>query len=289
MWIQLLTGILLIAAFFLLVIIIDGNRFVIKEYQLSDTKLKKEVTYVLLADLHDKDYGSGNRKLRRAIKKINPDGILVAGDMVSANKGEDYSTALSLLLELSKAYPIYYGNGNHESKIERYPGIYGNAGCSYQTYKNSLIKAGVHFLLNDHIYLPAANIDIYGLETKGEYYQRFFTYPMKENFLKQNLGTPNHNHTNILIAHNPEYFKDYGRWGADLVVSGHIHGGMMRLPLLGGVISPKVRLFPKYDGGIFKEKGTTMIISRGIGDHWPNIRIFNPAELVVIRLSPGNQ
>lgn len=89
-----------------------------------------------------------------------------------------------------------------------------------------------------------------------------------------------------MIAHNPEYFPAYAEWGADLVLSGHVHGGLMRLPFLGGVIAPSMKLFPKYDGGVFEEHGSTMILSRGLGTHTLPIRIFNPGELVVIRLTP---
>ncbi|MDE7197816.1 MAG: hypothetical protein K2O15_02920, partial [Lachnospiraceae bacterium] len=86
--------------------------------------------------------------------------------------------------------------------------------------------------------------------------------------------------------HNPVYFDAYEAWGADLVVSGHVHGGIMRLPVLGGVISPALTLFPKYDGGVFYEKESTMILSRGLSSHTLPIRIFNPGELIVIDLKP---
>ena len=82
------------------------------------------------------------------------------------------------------------------------------------------------------------------------------------------------------------YFPAYAEWGADLVLSGHVHGGIMRLPLLGGVISPTLRLFPRYDGGLFQEGGSTMILGRGLGSHTIPIRIFNPGELVVVELEP---
>ena len=72
----------------------------------------------------------------------------------------------------------------------------------------------------------------------------------------------------------------------DLVLSGHVHGGIMRLPFLGGVISPTLRLFPRYDGGLFREDGSTMILGRGLGSHTIPIRIFNPGELIVVDLEP---
>lgn len=89
-----------------------------------------------------------------------------------------------------------------------------------------------------------------------------------------------------MIAHNPEYFEAYAGWGADLTVSGHVHGGVMRLPFLGGVISPRLTLFPKYDGGMFERNGRFMVVSRGLGTHTLPIRIFNPGELIMIELNP---
>ena len=90
----------------------------------------------------------------------------------------------------------------------------------------------------------------------------------------------------IMIAHDPFYFDAYAETDADLILSGHVHGGIMRLPLLGGVISPRLQLFPKYDGGKFEKNNTTMILSRGLGCHTLPIRIFNPGELICLTLSP---
>ena len=87
---------------------------------------------------------------------------------------------------------------------------------------------------------------------------------------------------NLMIAHNPIYFPSYKQWGADLVLSGHIHGGIIRIPGIGGLLSPDCTFFPKYDGGMFSEDGATMIVSRGLGTHTIPIRIFNPGELVCV-------
>ena len=99
------------------------------------------------------------------------------------------------------------------------------------------------------------------------------------------LGSVKEDKFSILLAHNPEYFKSYAKWGADLTVSGHIHGGIMRLPLIGGVISPSLRLFPKYDSGEFEENGKKMILSRGMGLHHIKLRFFNRPEISVIKIT----
>ena len=93
----------------------------------------------------------------------------------------------------------------------------------------------------------------------------------------------------ILLAHNPNYFDVYADWGADLSLSGHIHGGMIRLPLIGGVLSPETLLFPKYDAGVFENGAAKMILSRGLGRGRMGIRLFNPPEVVSITLHSGEE
>ena len=109
---------------------------------------------------------------------------------------------------------------------------------------------------------------------------------MDQDYLASLIGRPDPDSFHILLAHNPDYFPRYAEWGADLVLSGHVHGGIMKLPLLGGVISPSLRLFPKYDGGLFEERNSRMILGRGLGSHTIPIRVFNPGELIEICLIP---
>ena len=93
------------------------------------------------------------------------------------------------------------------------------------------------------------------------------------------------NKFNILLAHNPLFIDDYSRWGADLVLSGHMHGGIIRIPIIGvGIASPEKDYFPKYDAGEFKVGNTTMIVNRGIGASSSGLRVFNKPEISVITL-----
>ena len=91
----------------------------------------------------------------------------------------------------------------------------------------------------------------------------------------------------ILLAHNPVYFKQYAAWGADLTLSGHLHGGIIRLPLIGGVITPQAKLFPRYSAGKYEIGEKWMIVSRGLGTHTIPIRFNNKPELSVIHLIPA--
>lgn len=264
----------------------DSNRFVTRTYEIRSGKLTKPCKFVLLADLHNKSFGKGNDRLLAAIREIGPDAVVVAGDMLTAERGEDFTNALALMEGLTKSYPVYYGMGNHEYRLglypERYPGM-------YEGYTDGLKKAGIEPLINETAYLPAWNIAVCGAQIDRDYYRHFRRAPMEPSYLRKLLGTPDRETFQLLIAHNPVYFDAYADWGADLVVSGHVHGGIMRLPFLGGVLSPSLTLFPRYDGGMFKEQDSTMILSRGLSSHTIPIRIFNPGELIVIDLIPDRQ
>jgi hypothetical protein len=86
------------------------------------------------------------------------------------------------------------------------------------------------------------------------------------------------------MAHNPEYFEEYVTWGADLIFSGHVHGGMVRLPFLGGAVSPMIHFFPKYDKGLFENSNRYMILSGGLGNHTYKFRVNNLPEIVSVTL-----
>jgi len=264
----------------------DCHRFVTVEYEIGSPKIAKEHTFVLLADLHNKSYGEQNEKLIAKIEELAPDGILVAGDMLTAFEKKDrHHVAMDLMQKLGERYSVYYGMGNHEQRIgiER-----GESGNLYGAYMEGLHRSGIEPLINEKVDLPSANINICGLQIDRCYYRKFLRPPMAETYLPGLLGAPQKDKFQILIAHDPEYFEEYAEWGADLVVSGHMHGGLMRLPFLGGVISPRLTLFPHYDGGRFEKDGSVMILSRGLGTHTLPIRIFDPGELAVIHLSPAH-
>ena len=271
-----------LAIFFITVMIIDGNRFHTVEYYVSTPKVEKEHSYVVLADLHNKVYGENNTKLLKKIEELQPEGILIAGDILTAKPGKSYQVALDLIRKLASKYPIYYGMGNHETRLFLYPEVYGDMGVCFERDINA---CGVKLLRNEMVVCDDG-IRIHGLDMKRDYYKRFKKYPMEREYLQNTLNKVDKDQFEILLAHNPDYFEEYAAWGADLVLSGHVHGGMMRLPVLGGVVSPAFRLFPKYDGGLFKIGKSTMILSRGLGMHTIPIRIFNPGELVFVKLSP---
>lgn len=261
----------------------DHNRYILREYTITADRISKDATFVFLSDLHNKEYGMQNEALILDIIKINPDAILVAGDMITARESESGEQAISFLKKLAARYPVYYGFGNHESRMRRHPEVYQK---NYQRFYQELEACGVCFLLNQNRILPEWNITIYGLELSAKYYKKTKKHSMDDRYMEISLGMSQNKDGmfNLLLAHNPEYFENYAKWGADLVLAGHIHGGIIRFGRLGGLISPSLRFFPKYDGGRFEIEKSTMILSRGLGMHTIPLRICNPAELIVLKL-----
>ena len=245
---MIITLLAVIAAFFVAVMAVDCNRFVIRNYSCRVEKLKKSGRIILLSDLHNKSFGVKNEKLLSAVRRLSPDMILIAGDMYTAERN---------------------------AETEKF-------GDMYRRFSEKIEKAGVRHLVNEKVYLPAFNMDIYGAEIGWDYYGKFQHGTMETSYLDRLIGKPDNARATVLIAHNPKYFEVYAGWGAGLVVSGHVHGGLMRLPFLGGVISPALKLFPKYDGGVFHEGKSTLVLGRGLGTHTLPVRIFNPGEVVVI-------
>lgn len=264
----------------------DTNRFVTREYRVVVKGLKKPFQFLLLSDLHNKTYGPGNKRLADAINRIPVDAILVAGDMYTSREHAGFSGAEALFSQIAGKCPIYYANGNHEQKTRVKKEDFGTL---YEDYWKRMEKLGIEPLINSRVLLAEYGIDLCGLEIGREYFKRFRKRPLPPKYLEEQLGKRREGVCQILLAHNPDYFPEYADWGADVVLSGHVHGGVVRLPFLGGVLSPALRLFPKYDGGLFREGSSVMILSRGLGMHTIPVRMWNPAELVVVELVPGEK
>ncbi|MDE6421122.1 MAG: metallophosphoesterase [Lachnospiraceae bacterium] len=264
--------------------IYDTMTYRVTSYEVTSPKIKKEFRFVVLSDLHNKTFGKNNSRLIAGIRQLHPDAVMIAGDMVTATEGDDVSGTVHLLTELAKDYPVYYGIGNHEEKIGRKPERYGSM---YEDYVSALQKAGVKLLINEKRTLSEYGISICGLQMECKYFKRFGLLPMEREDLQRLVGVPERDKYQILIAHNPDYFPQYAEWGADLVLSGHNHGGIVGVPLLGGMVSPRCILFPKYDGGRFEEGQATMLLSRGLGTHTLPVRILNHAELLYVTCRPG--
>ncbi len=233
-----------------------------------------------LSDLHGMLHGKGNRELLRKIHMEKPDIVVMTGDMADESR-HAVSRALNLCTRLRKRYPVYYILGNHEQALEK------NALAGFL---RELQAEGVILLENESrpIVKGADSIRLYGLVTPLVYYKNpLGEYQRGVHFSAEDTGQVfgeiDRTCFNILLAHNPLYFPSYRDWGADLTLSGHVHGGIIRVPGLGGLLSPDRKIFPKYDGGYYREFGRHLIVSRGLGNRFL-VRVNNPAELVVAEL-----
>ena len=164
-------------------------------------------------------------------------------------------------------------------------------GTRYEDYMAPLKEAGVHILVNEYqnLCVKGNEFRIYGYDLPMKYFEKFNRYGYETSQITEALGVCERSETiyQILLAHNPVYFQRYAEWGADLTLSGHLHGGIIRLPLIGGVITPQAKLFPRYCAGKYYIGENTLIVSRGLGTHTIPIRFNNPPELSVIHLAPA--
>ena len=264
----------------------ESNGYHIVSYNINSNKISGELKIVFISDLHNKQYGHHNEQIEKAIDEINPDFVCLGGDMITSclEKWTDYSDTMEFVKNIAKKYTVFYGMGNHEERLNRVPEKFPKD--AYEKLISTLSEINAPIMDDDKVSYND-NIVIYGLKLDHEYYRKFVTKHFSESYLKEKLGDIDKDKFNILIAHNPEHFEGYAKWGADLVLSGHVHGGIVRLPLLGGVISPALKLFPKYDGGIFIENESVMVLSRGLGTHTVPVRVNNKAELIEIVITNG--
>lgn len=301
---EMLIGIIVTILIILLIAFVyeESTGFRVVNYDIkTEKKISRDLKIVFLSDLHDTntdcffdrfkkdDFSKGkhkgaNSRLLNAIDCVNPDFVLLAGDMITSYMQPKYNSDVTFdfLKELSENYEVYYGPGNHEQRYLEDKDKFGNKYEELKAYSNSL---GIHFLDNDMRILKDENVAVYGLLIPMEFYRRVVTKHFPEDYVTKSLGAVDEDRFNILLAHNPDHFEDYVKYSPDLILCGHVHGGIVGLPGVGGVISPQLKLFPKYDFGEYRKNNSTMILSRGIGWHTIPVRIFNKAEIVVINIS----
>lgn len=283
----------------------EQHSFCVTHYEVHSPKItctveKDSVNRIIfLSDMHNHVYGKQNNKLFEAIKAEQPDLILIGGDMLVAKNDVRYQEALDFVSRLPQLCPVYYASGNHEQRIKENQENYS---LCYEEYRKKLQAEGVCFLENEScdILLGNQQIHISGLELPLIVNKKFRKADVTAEDVRRCLGE---NHTtgnqekqqettenfvdnsyHILLAHNPSYMEAYKEWGSDLILSGHLHGGCVRLPGIGGVITPQAFLFPKYSGEMTVEGEQTIIVSKGLGTHTFNVRLFNPAEVIAITL-----
>ena len=236
---------------------------------------------VQVSDLHNTQIGINNRRLIKSLKKAEPDIIVITGDLID-NRRTDVEVALDFTKEAVKIAPCYYITGNHEPLVPE----------EYEALKSAMVEQGVTVLENDSRYIEkdGERIRISGLDdpfahSMKEYEHLHSEYSYTHLYLITELEKLGDDDCyTVLLGHRPEYFDYYVDCGAELVLSGHAHGGQIRIPYVGAIYIPYQGFMPKYDEGVFTEENTTMIISRGIGNSQIPIRIFNRPEILTIEL-----
>lgn len=255
----------------------------VTRYNISSSKVQKDIKILQLSDLHSRAFGKDNGKLIKYIKEESPDIIVCTGDMLNAKTG-DIAKLETLIHELVKICDVYYIMGNREFRYDK---------KEYMNLVNMLKKSNVIVLENERRLIGNTNIAIYGLNycnrSSKEYYQDIKDNMLineKINKVEEILPAIDENRYNLLLVHSPSGFKKYAAMRFDLVLAGHIHGGVIRIPFLGGLLSPNVHFFPKYDAGIFYKKNSTMCVARGLGYGSLPFRILNNPEIVVVTIQP---
>lgn len=249
------------------------------QYEVAVENLNSEIKAVVISDLHGREYGENNENLIQLIAGQKPDVIFADGDMISRDaKEKDVEEFVSLLDKLLKIAPVFYSTGNHEVDYMEEHG---------EALLDRIAETGATVLYDNFAETEIAGNTIRIGGTSGHYRDINWTeqldYAMQEEIGSTDVPA-------IVLMHMPENMvKDSARerWNADLYISGHTHGGVWRLPLVGGVIAPTQGLFPEYDQGQFLVDGRlNLIISSGLSGYGWIPRVFNKPEICVITLVP---
>ena len=230
---------------------------------------------VQISDLHNAEFGENNEKLLLMLKQADADIIAITGDMIDS-RNTDVDVAISFAQKAVNIAPVYYVNGNHESRVSG----------EYEKLKQGLTDAGVTILENSSADITIGDeaITLIGINDPT------FRMDIVDDTMEQNIAhqlvnvIPDNDNYKVLLAHRPEYFDVYAG-NVDLVLSGHAHGGQFRIPFIGGLVAPGQGFFPEYYEGSHIKENTEMIVSRGIGNSIIPFRINNKPEIIVAELT----
>lgn len=270
---------LILLIVFCVLVYISNNCLKITKYTVKNSKLPQKLDglkIVHISDVHSKLFGQDNEIFIDKVKKINPDIIIMSGDIID-DSCKDVISYIENFKELYLNYPTYYSIGNHERKL----GI-----KKYKEYLRILEKNHVNVIINGSVYFEknGEKIKINALKFRENMQPKNLTEAKKDKYIKYmriKLNNINTNEFNILIAHDPENFELYEKLKIDLVFSGHVHGGLIRFGKI-CLLSPRRKFFPKYSYGKNTINNTTIITSSGIGSASIPIRLFNRPEIVEV-------
>lgn len=258
-----------------LALIALDERLILRTYTVASPKLTAEVRLAVVTDFHSSDNADD---VVAMVASCAPDAVLLVGDMFDddiANRPTERT--LSLMRQLSAQYPCYYVSGNHEAWT-------GEMDALYQQTE----EAGVTVLRMSSGVLTVRGQRIALCGVPDPYEMVFSGAPDTEEQIRQALEDVDSADFTVLLAHRPELLAKYAQFPLDLVVSGHAHGGQVRIPgVLNGLYAPNQGWFPKLAGGAYTQDGTTLIVSRGLAVRTRLPRIFNRPEVVLVRCVPA--
>lgn len=264
-----------LAILVILTLIALDERLILRTYTVVSPKLTAEVRLAVVTDFHSSDNADD---VVAMVASCAPDAVLLVGDMFDddiANRPTERT--LSLMRQLSALYPCYYVSGNHEAWT-------GEMDALYQQTE----EAGVMVLRMSSGVLTVRGQRIALCGIPDPYEMVFSGAPDTEEQLRQALEDVDSADFTVLLAHRPELLAKYAQFPFDLVVSGHAHGGQVRIPgVLNGLYAPNQGWFPKLAGGAYTQDGTTLIVSRGLAVRTRLPRIFNRPEVVLVRCVPA--
>ena len=250
----------------------------ITRYAISSPKLTAPITLALVTDLHETSYGPRQKNLLSAIRRRNPDLILLGGDLFDPSVRK--KGAACLIRQLAASFPCFFVSGNHEEWTRRMSAL--NLG---------LARLGVCVLRGEvkTIRVKGQLLQVGGVADPHAFVRSHHSLCLSQKWINQLARCKSRlspEYFAILLSHRPELGDYYGKSGFDLIACGHAHGGQIRLPFCpGGLLAPHQGLFPKYAGGMYHLGAASMIVSRGLcQNRLP--RFGNPPELVFIRLRP---
>lgn len=258
-----------------LALIALDERLILRTYTVVSPKLTAEVRLAVVTDFHSSDNADD---VVAMVTSCAPDAVLMVGDMFdddTANRPTERT--LSLMRQLSAQYPCYYVSGNHEAWT-------GEMDALYQQTE----EAGVKVLRMSSGVLTVRGQRIALCGIPDPYEMVYSGAPDTEEQIRQALEDVDSADFTVLLAHRPELLAKYAQFPLDLVVSGHAHGGQVRIPgVLNGLYAPNQGWFPKLAGGAYTQDGTTLIVSRGLAVRTRLPRIFNRPEVVLVRCVPA--
>ena len=264
-----------LAILVVLTLIALDERLILRTYTVTSPKLTAEVRLAVVTDFHSSDNADDVAAMTASCA---PDAVLMVGDMFDDDtQNRPTERTLSLMRQLSALYPCYYVSGNHEAWT-------GEMDALYQQTE----EAGVTVLRMSSGVLTVRGQRIALCGIPDPYEMVFSGAPDTEEQLRQALEDVDSADFTVLLAHRPELLAKYAQFPLDLVVSGHAHGGQVRMPgVLNGLYAPNQGWFPKLAGGAYTQDGTTLIVSRGLAVRTRLPRIFNRPEVVLVRCVPA--